>query len=81
MTEENTAGSKSSRLIREQTYYEILGVPIGASINHIKDSYRLLTRKTTVTDVAFQTLINPDKRSKYDAWLIDKIQASSSIPN
>lgn len=81
MTEENTASSKLSRLIREQTYYEILGVPIGASLNHIKDSYRLLTRKTTVSDVAYQTLTNPDKRSKYDAWLIDKSKPHHQPPN
>ena len=38
-----------------RTYYEILGVPVGASINHIKDSYRLLTKKTVITDAAYET--------------------------
>ena len=54
-----------------QSYYEILGVPKEASIDRIKDSYRLLTRKTVVTDVAYWTLTDPEKRNEYDAWLVD----------
>ena len=50
--------------------YEILGVPLGASIDHIKASYRLLSVKTSTTDAAYETLTDPEKRGKYDAWLM-----------
>jgi hypothetical protein len=54
-----------------RTYYNILGIPMGASIDHIKDSYRLLTRKTLITDVAYRTLTTPEKRREYDAWMVE----------
>jgi len=50
--------------------YEILGVPLGASIDHIKASYCLLSDKTPTTDAAYETLTDPEKRGKYDAWLM-----------
>ena len=53
-----------------RTYYDILGVPMGASIDHIKASYRLLTRKTLITDVAYQSLTAPENRREYNAWLV-----------
>ena|ERR1700680_174769 len=57
------------------TYYDVLGVPVGASINHIKDSYRLRTEKSPITDVAYQTLTDPKKRQKYDGWIVDRTSA------
>jgi curved DNA-binding protein CbpA len=52
-----------------QTYYELLGVPIGASVDHIKDSYRLLTKRNSVTDNAYQVLTDPARRREYDSQL------------
>jgi curved DNA-binding protein CbpA len=54
------------------TYYDVLGVPVGASIDHIKDSYRLLAKKSPITDLAYQTLTDPKKRQKYDGCLMDR---------
>lgn len=62
-------GEKPSSWIKARTYYDILGVPVGAGISHIKDSYRLLTRKTLLTDVAYQTLIDAEARHEYDTQL------------
>jgi len=59
------------------TYYDVLGVPVGASIDHIKDSYRLRTRKSPITDVAYQTLTDPQKRQKYDGWIVDRINSQA----
>jgi curved DNA-binding protein CbpA len=58
-----------SRRTRARTYYDILGVPTGAGVNHIRDSYRLLTKKTSITDLAYQALTDPEKRREYDAYL------------
>ena len=58
-----------SRISRPPTYYDILGVPTGASTDHIRDSYRLLTNKTQITDFAYENLTDPEKRQKYDHWL------------
>jgi len=65
--------------VRGPTYYEILGVPRGASIDHIKDSYRLLTMKTSATDAAYQALTDPTTRRDYDENLgeIDAMQSST----
>jgi curved DNA-binding protein CbpA len=52
-----------------RSLYDVLGVPLGASIDHIRDSYRLLSNKTLATDAAYQTLTDPEKRGKYDASL------------
>ena len=52
-----------------RNYYDLLGVPFGATIQHIKDSYRYLTAKTPITDIAFRTLTDPDQRREYDATL------------
>jgi curved DNA-binding protein CbpA len=57
---------------RRCNYYDLLGVPQGASIEHIKASYRLLTVKTVITDIAYRTLSDPDLRREYDASLGDK---------
>lgn len=51
--------------MKTPTYWEILGVPAGASISHVKDSYRLLTRKSHATDVAYAILTDPVKRGEY----------------
>ena len=59
----------SSR-IRKPTYYEILGVPIGASIDHVKDSYRLLTKRSPITAEAYDVLTDPTQRDKYDSDLL-----------
>ena len=52
-----------------RNYYDLLGLPFGASIQHIKDSYRYLTAKTPITDIAYRTLTDPDRRREYDATL------------
>jgi curved DNA-binding protein CbpA len=57
------------------TYYDVLGVPVGASIDHIKDSYRFRAKKSPMTDVAYQTLTDPKKRRKYDDWIEDRSDA------
>lgn len=59
---------------RRRTYYEILGVPVGASIDHIKASYRLLSTKTLITDLAYKTLVSPEERQAYHAELIEESQ-------
>jgi hypothetical protein len=53
-----------------RTYYDILGVPNGASFAHIKDSYRLLTRKTLITDAVYEVLTDPMRRREYDVELV-----------
>ena len=52
-----------------QTLHEILGVAVGASIDHIRESYRLLSNKNSVTDAAYHALIDPEERGKYEAIL------------
>jgi curved DNA-binding protein CbpA len=52
-----------------RNYYDLLGVPVGASVQYIKDSYRYLTAKTPITDLAYRTLTDPDQRREYDAAL------------
>lgn len=64
---------------RLPTYYDILGVPPGVGADHIKDSYHLLTRKTQVTDLAYETLIDPERRVKYDHWIRDGCSAQPQI--
>ena len=54
---------------RSQTLYDILGVPCGVGADHIKDSYRLLTKKTPLTDGAYAVLTDPIKKQRYDAEL------------
>jgi curved DNA-binding protein CbpA len=49
-----------------RTYYNILGVPVGATAEHIRDSYRLLTKKTIITDAVYEVLIDPIRRREYD---------------
>jgi hypothetical protein len=51
------------------SHYEVLGVPIGAGIDHIRDSYRLLGKRNATTEVAFRILTDPAKRLEYDSWL------------
>ena len=51
--------------MKTPTYWEILGVPTGASIDHIKDSYRLLSKKTHATAVAYAILTDPVRRGEY----------------
>ena len=65
---------------RRQTYYSILGVPVGASIDHIRDSYRLLTRKTFITDIAYRILIDPQERQRYNADLLEESQPIDPTP-
>ena len=71
MPERAAPAGRSSRRMRTQTYYDILGVPMGAGIDHIKDSYRLLTRKTLITNAAYRTLTDPEKRLEYDAQIVE----------
>ena len=51
------------------SHYEVLGVATGASIDHVKDSYRLLTKKSPATDAAYRVLTNPELRRDYDTKL------------
>jgi curved DNA-binding protein CbpA len=60
-----------------KTLYEVLGVPIGASADHIKDSYRLLSNKTSATDAAYETLTDPEMRAKYDTSFVSAHQSRS----
>ena len=76
MTDE-AAPIGSSRRTRRRTYYDILGVPMGAGIDHVKDSYRLLARKTVVTDAAYRTLTDPEKRREYSAWLVQESKSEA----
>jgi len=62
-----------------RTYYEVLGVPMGASINHVKDSYRLLTKKNPVTDAAYEVLTDPQKRREYNSQLMQKLPPISHV--
>src|ERR1022692_230435 len=75
-----SAGGSSKRNLR-LTYYDILGVPVGASIDHIRDSYRLLSRKTLMTDVAYRMLTDPLKRREYSVWLLEesKVEAHTQV--
>jgi len=57
---------KSSQYTWE-TLHEILGIPLGASIDHIKKSYRLLSRKNSVTDAAYRILTDSEERGKHHA--------------
>lgn len=50
-----------------RTLYDILGIPHGVSVNRVKDSYRLLTKKTPVTEGAYAVLSDPLKKQQYDA--------------
>ncbi len=63
-------GDELSSTIRKQTYYDILGIPTGAGIDHIKASYRLLATKTVFTEAAYRALTDPEKRREYDAWML-----------
>jgi DnaJ-class molecular chaperone len=61
-------------------HYDILGIPIGASIDHIKDSYRLATRKTLITDVAYRKLTTQEKRREYDDWTVEAPKSEIQSP-
>ena len=54
-------GDELSSTIRKQTYYDILGIPTGAGIDHIKASYRLLATKTVFTEAAYRALKYPEE--------------------
>lgn len=56
-----------SRNAQRPNHYDVLGVPIGASIDHIKDSYRLLTNKSRATDAAYRVLTDSVLRKDYDS--------------
>jgi len=62
-----------------QTLYDILGIPCGVGVDHIKDSYRLLTKKTPVTDGAYAVLSDPVEKQRYDAelWTAARIERRS----
>jgi|HubBroStandDraft_2_1064218.scaffolds.fasta_scaffold601556_1 hypothetical protein len=83
MPEKAAPNGGSPRRTLRRTYYDILGVPMGASIDHVKDSYRLLTKKTLMTDVAYRTLTDTEKRRECTAWLLEesKSKAHSQIAN
>lgn len=59
-------GDKASQHSWENLH-DILGVPVGATIDHIKKSYGLLSAKNSVTDAAYRTPIDPEERGKHDA--------------
>ena len=61
--------------LRDQHTTTFSAFPVGASIDHIKDSYRLRAKKSPITDVAYQTLTDPKKRQKYDGWMVDRTNA------
>src|SRR5579871_738445 len=50
-----------------ETLHQLLGIPVGASIDHIKKSYRLLSRKDPITDAAYRILIDPEERGRHHA--------------
>ncbi len=54
-----------------QTLYDILGIPCGVGVDHVKDSYRLLTKKTPLSNGAYAVLSDPVEKQRYDAvsWL------------
>jgi hypothetical protein len=60
------------------TLYETLGIPVGASIDHVKDSYRLLTRKSHITDAAYRVLTDPTQRREYDGKLFGQSDTARS---
>jgi curved DNA-binding protein CbpA len=60
-----------------RNYYAVLGVPVGASINHVKDSYRLLSKKSPITDAAYEILTDPRKRKEYNAQLAQEFQPTT----
>jgi curved DNA-binding protein CbpA len=64
---------------RRQTLYDILGIPCGVGVDHIKDSYRLVTKKTPLTDGAYAVLSDPVKKQRYDAelWAAARIKPTS----
>lgn len=64
---------------RSQTLYDILGIPSGTGVDHIKDSYRLLTNKTPLTDGAYAVLSDPAKKQRYDdeLWAGARIKSTS----
>jgi hypothetical protein len=64
----NLAG-ETGRRARGRTLYDILGIPHGVSVNRVKDSYRLLTNKTPITEGAYSVLSDPAKKQQYDAEL------------
>ena len=63
---------------RSPSHYDVLGVPRGASIDHIKDSYRLLTKKTPLTDSAYRVLTDPILRRHYDTGLREREQGETT---
>jgi hypothetical protein len=54
---------------------------VGASIDHIRDSYRLLTRKTFITDIAYRILTDPKERRQYNAELLEGSQPTVTRDN
>ena len=62
-----------------RTLYDILGIPCGVGVDHIKDSYRLLTKRTPLTDGAYEVLSDPAKKQQYDAklWAEARVKSTS----
>lgn len=76
-----------------QDYYQILGVPMDADSQAIKQAYRALARqyhpdtsnnanklKFSEATEAYRTLIQPDRRAHYDQTLRQRWQVSAHTP-
>jgi hypothetical protein len=70
---------EAQRRARGKTYYEVLGVPRGASIDHIKSSYRLLSTKSDITEEAYRVLTDPALRRQYD-WGMENTGEATHTP-
>ncbi len=67
-----------------RTLYDILGIPCGVGVDHIKSSYCLLSKRTALTDGAYGVLSDPVQKQQYDAelWAAARIKpAPEPQPN
>ncbi|XP_060195374.1 chaperone protein dnaJ 11, chloroplastic-like, partial [Lycium barbarum] len=90
---ETESATRYSTLPTAASFYEILGIPVGATVEEIKGAYRRLARvchpdvaeKDTSADdfmkihAAYSTLSDPDKRADYDRRLPRRRGRSGNI--